>query len=88
MPRYAVNLYDWLRFIIEKPLSSEALLLRPILSLKPVQCEERFDGVALETKPITEEHWDRTVFVLRADRHRNKFRLYQSKTGNSGWKQV
>lgn len=90
MPRYAVNLSDWADFLINKPISPEALLLLPLISQETVvECEKTLDGTAFVVKQeITAERWEAVVFLLRKHHHRNKFRLYQSKTGKGGWKRV
>ena len=87
--RYAVNAYDWMQFFLA-PFSPECLLLGPLLTQESVQCvKNRPDEDAILVKEdITPERWDAVVILLRRKHHRNKHRLYQSKTGRGGWERV
>lgn len=89
MTKYAINLSDWSEFLTNKPTSPEVMLLRPLIGEEHVKCEKNLDGDALLVKQeITTERWEAVVSLIRKHHHRNKFRLYISKTGKGGWKRV
>ncbi len=89
--RYAVNLYDWIPFW-KDPLSGPALLLQPNLVREVVQCvKDRMDEDAVLVRPdMPAEQWAAMVKIIRESwgMHRNKYRLYQSRTGKGGWERL
>ncbi len=96
MMRFAVNMYDWAE-LYDGPnenslLSPEWLLLSGIITLEIVACERlRPDGDSLLVEAsVDQQRWAAIVEILRGKlgHHKNKRRLYQSKTGNGGWQRI
>jgi len=82
---YAVNLADWTTYKDDFELR---WLLEPVVEKRYLCCErERLDGMAL---PIScdETRANAIVTLIRRRFHRNRFRIYQSKTGRGGWKRI
>ena len=64
------------------------LLLEPVIEKRVIECErQQWDGMAL---PIScdETRANAIVTLIRRRFHRNRFRIYQSKTGRGGWKRI
>ena len=82
---YAVNLTDWMTYKDDFELG---LLLEPIVERRVIECErQRLDGMALPLL-CDETRANAIVTLIRRRFHRNRFRIYQSKTGRGGWKRI
>lgn len=91
---YAVNLADLTIFSQEargRGFSPVLTLIRPVLTEETVMCEgRRWDGTAVR---VSQEHvdsgrFDAVLELVRRQVHKNKLRVYISKTGKGGWKRV
>ena len=64
------------------------LLLEPVVERRVIECErQRLDGMALPLL-CDETRANAIVTLIRRRFHRNRFRIYQSKTGRGGWKRI
>lgn len=68
------------------------MLLTPVLTRETVECETgRFDGYGLRVQEdIDPERWGAIISLIRETWEIGKagLRIYESKTGNGGWKRV
>lgn len=95
---YAVNLADYHGLVGDSSFHPVKLLFNPVLMVEDnlVTCEgRRWDGEAIRVKQDTpQERWDAIVQIMREGvgklptYHRNKFRIYKSKTGKGSWKRI
>ncbi len=93
----AINICDLTTFINpDGQLSFLQTLLGPVLTRETVEVEKgRIDGdAALIKEDILPERWDAIYTIIRdgvGERepiHKNKLRIYQSRTGKGGWKRI
>jgi hypothetical protein len=87
--RYAINIYDVPHL---NGFSKEMVLFGPIISEETVRVNHRrVDGDAFLAKAsVSPERWQAVKTLIRDvwGYRKSQLRLYESKTGRGGWKQV
>ena len=93
----AINICDLSTFTNpDGKLSFLQILLSPVMTRDVVKCEKgRIDGDALLVREdVSQERWDAIYSIIRDGLgkrepiHKNKLRIYESKTGQGGWKRI
>ena len=81
---YAVNVAD----MTQDSILSQ-FLLAPVIDKDQtiVNAEKTLDGGAV-LLDVDEKQGEAIIFVIRKKWHKNKFRVYRSKTGRGGWKRA
>ena len=93
--RYAVNVAD-LTVLAQAQHPVLEWMLRPILTRETQMCEtKRVDSIAaLVSSDVPIEQWDAMFQIIRdglgqwQGLRKHELRIYQSKTGNGGWKRI